>query len=145
MLVKAAVDGVVDFSHVNLLDSRWHRRLKFLLDEMLRQENIEQLKLLQNRSLAYITCPILEPPTVADFIKGEEKLMDSINAALYGGSEEKENRKSKIADMLRKAWEREYGNLQDGDVQRRIQETADMLKQRRLENPRKKNERRHSV
>jgi len=83
---------------------------------------------------------------MANIIEEEEKLVDQLNTAIYGDSDVKENRKTKIATMLRKAWEQEYGNLKDEDVQKRIQETADALKQQRLENPRKKpSERRHSV
>lgn len=91
---------------------------------------------MHRRKLAFIACPMLEPKAISANLEQEAEIADQYLSSLYGGVEKKEDRKSKVADSLRKAWEREFGKIDSPETQKKIQDTAASLRQERLSKPR---------
>ena len=91
---------------------------------MLRQDNAKHTEMAYERQLALIGCSVLDGPQYKKIFEDEANLYDQRISALYGGIEKKEDRKSKVASIMREAWEREFGKLDSPEVQKNIRDTA---------------------
>lgn len=141
LIVRAAVDGVIDFTKVDLRNPLWHKRLGIVIDELLKRDHLEITKLMHNRQLSAMNCTLLDAPQYNKIAEAEAALADQFISALYGGTEKKEDRGKKIASASRDAWERAFGKLDSPEVQKKIHDTALGLKHARQATETRKNPR----
>lgn len=132
MIVRAAVDGVVDFTKADLRNPLWHRRLSIIVGEMLRRDRLKSLERLHTRLLAYLPTRL---GSVQEFNKLAEEETEVINdflGTLAGRTKPTGSRKVEAAKALRDAWNREFGDSSKADVQQNIDQVAEALRQMRL-------------
>jgi hypothetical protein len=128
--VRAAVDGVVDFSQLDLHDPNWHRRLRLIVDEMLRQDRLKSLELLHRRKLAFLQV-CTEPVARGQLIESEAQMVDDYLNVMNGQPASQVNSKIRVAKKLRDSWAIAFGDPKDAKVQASIDATAEMLRQQR--------------
>lgn len=133
LLVRAHVDGVVDFKELDLHNPAWHRRLHLVLVELLRQDELKGLELLHRRKLTYMLCNAGDPDRYNKLVEEETQLTEDYFKALDNLSKDSSDTvKNKLGKRLFAAWASEFGDPTDPDVQRRIEATAAALKRQRI-------------
>lgn len=131
LIVRAALDGVIDFSQADFLDPRWHARLHLLLEELTQQDYREFLKMKAGRELAYISSPFHDENSWAAHTKAEAEYLEDWTDNLFGIKTERGDRRARIAKAHRDAWQQEFGQMNDPETQRKIDETVASLRMQR--------------
>lgn len=130
-MLRAAVDGVIDYSKASLLDPRWHLRLNLILGEMLDRETLSYLRTSHARHLGYLAAAI-DPESWKKHRDAEkETYSDFVQILLGSFATEDRDHKQTLAQAMTSAWEREFGSTSDPDTQLRIDATAAQLRMQR--------------
>lgn len=130
LLVRAAVDGVVDFSKTELRNANWHRRLALLLGELSRKEQLEYTKILYERALRQATI-VTDVETKNRLLeKADEHLNEYIDMQ-FGSANDKATVRKTAAEQLRSAWAAAYGDPNDPKVKQKIDAVVAGLEQQR--------------
>jgi hypothetical protein len=128
-MLRAAVDGVVDYSQANLLDYWWHLRLNLLLNELVDREMLAYLRLSNQRHLAYLGVPGLTEESWKQHREGEHSSYEDYIKILLGVFQEDErSHKERLEQAMTEAWEREFGDTADPQTQVRIEAAAAQLR-----------------
>jgi hypothetical protein len=128
-MVQAAATGVVDFGRADPRDPKWWRYLILVVDR-LEQENLKEYHRLYNeRVVAVLSRTDISRESAEKLLEESDARLDSVTKILFPWA--KLDRKAvhvEEAQKLRETWESWFGKLDDPDTQRRIQETADWLR-----------------
>jgi hypothetical protein len=131
-MVRAAVDGVVDFVSADQQDPRWHTRLGWLLVGMLNRDYKEYCHTMQTRHLLLATAVSGSEEANSHLESEFEHLGNYLDVLLDRNKDKKAKRRS-MARKLSDAWAQEYGDPDDPKVQRNIDAVVAALKDRRNE------------
>lgn len=77
-MVRAAVTGAIDFQHADPLNESWWLRLKWTLEEMLRQIDVDLWRIDLDRANAYLASSPLVPDSWAKQQQNSIDARDSI-------------------------------------------------------------------
>ena len=131
-MLKAAVEGTIDYSKSNFHDSLWFLKLDFVLHEMLDRTTLEYLRVSQLRHLTYLTIPNLEPEHWENHREAEHSTYEDYIRLLLGEFDtEKEDRQTRIKRALTDAWSNEFGSPDDPKTQISIDAAALQLRLQR--------------
>jgi hypothetical protein len=137
LIVRAAVDGVIDPTTVDLRDPHWYIQLNWRLDELERKERIEILRLLHERSAARLNRAVhINLDSFNNLAKQEQKAFRELMAEYIG--DDGADAEQRVYDEARAAWIKAYGDPNDPAVRARIDTVVERLKPQ----PRKKQSRR---
>ena len=125
-MLQAAVRGVVDFSSVRLHDPRWWQRTRILLRQLETDNTAKYLELLHQHNLHTLIVPNLKEEVFSSSVAQAGSAVRSIRS-LYFPWELQPEEQAESVD-LRQQWIDVWGDPADPEVQRRIQETVEMLK-----------------
>lgn len=126
MIRKAAASGIVDFKEARLLDRKWWLRLNWLLEEVETQECRKLLELKFNQHASALN--YLAGNSFDHHWKHLNDLHEKWIALTFPWIK---TRNSSSADESVNLWKKYIGDSSDPEVQARIQETIDSLKNRR--------------
>lgn len=121
-MLRAAVNGQLDFSETDLRDTWWVIKAGLILQEVQDQEILQFLKISHDRSLAYISSSMLQADTINHHLKLESELYDDYIHLLMGVEKDKDGkgRQEQIKDAMKKAWTQEFGDPDDPETQAKI-------------------------
>jgi len=129
LILRAHVDGVIDFRETNLLDPNWHKRLLLVLKELVDREKMEILKLIHQRELAKISIPLLTAEGLESSLELAQEALESYVGILVGqGSQDKETRKTQQIKTLESAWAAQFGDPNDPETREAIDRVVSALK-----------------
>ena len=128
-MVQAAASGVVDFGRADPRDPKWWRYLRLIVDQVEQNNLKEYHRLYNDRVVAMLTRTDLTPEGTDKMLDESVSRIDSIVKILFPWVEiDREAAKQDQAKQLRATWEAWFGKLDDPETQRRIQATADWLR-----------------
>lgn len=131
-MLKAAVEGTIDFSTANFHDRLWYLRLDLVLHEMTDRTTLEYLRVSQIRHLTYMTIPNIETKHWEDHRDAEHSTYEDYIRLLLGEyDDDKEDRQTRINRALTSAWANEFGDPDDPQTQLRIEAAAFQLSMQR--------------
>jgi len=130
-MIRAAVEGVVDFSQANLLDPRWHKRLYVLLSAMVERDRRAAALARHQRSLAYIAVPNIGRESFTRHHEQEKEAFIEYLSSLFFQKNEQGDRKKAMAARMRDAWAAEFGDLDSPETQKKIDDVAAALRHQR--------------
>lgn len=125
-MVRAAVDGVVDFSG-DFRDKMYVKGIVWRMAELERREWLRLQERLHDRHLAYLGSPHLQPTAAQSVADKEAHALDRIIGSVFGTGHTKTERRAQKAAEFKQAWSRVFGDPDDPVVQARIQATARAL------------------
>ena len=128
-MVQAAAAGGVDFGRADPRDPKWWRYLRLILDQLERNNLKEYHGLYNARTVAVLGRSNLERDSAEKLLEDSETRISRIGKILFPWVElDRAAVRKQQAQRLRETWESWFGKLDDPDTQRRIQETADWLR-----------------
>jgi hypothetical protein len=137
-MVQAAAAGVIDFGRADPRDPKWWRYLRLILDQLERQNLKECYRLYNDRILAMLSRSNLTKESTELLLDDSETRITSIIKLLFPWLEvSREEVRKQQAVKLREAWESWFGKLDDPETQRRINETAEWLRNSVRQQPRR--------
>lgn len=129
LILRAYVDGVIDFRDADLLDPYWHKRLLIVLKELVDRERMEILKMVHQRELAKIGIPLLTADGLESSLRLAQETLESYVNILIGSTDQnKKDRKTKQLKSLKEAWSERFGDLDDPETQEAIKRVVDSLR-----------------
>ena len=129
LILRAHVDGVIDFRNTDLLNPNWHKRLLLVLKELVDREKMEILKLIHQRELAKISIPLLTTEGLESSLELAQEALESYVGILVGrGAQDKETRKTQQIKTLEAAWASQFGDPNDPETQEAIDRVVSALK-----------------
>lgn len=128
-MVRAAARGIVDFSEADIDDPVWYRKLRFLLVEM-NKEDRRQLKRFDHAAsmTAAIVNAIQKRSPVDSMSDGLDTVIEMSNS-LWPWLKADKYRET-MAEQLAASWANEFGDMDDPETKKRIEETANAIKTR---------------
>jgi hypothetical protein len=130
LMLRVAARGLVDFSKIRWFDDIWYRQLSL----MMRVVEAEDLFALRGYELQRIQQALdrgtADPAAREKLLDVRDELIDRQFAHFrpweyQAGHVEAQQRTEAV--QLTSAWERQWGNMNDPEVQARIQQVADAL------------------
>ena len=129
LILRAHVDGVIDFRDTDLLDPSWQKRLLLVLKELVDREKMEILKLIHHRELSKISIPLLTTEGLESSLELAQEALESYVDILVGrGTQDKETRKTQQIKTLESAWASQFGDPNDPETQEAIDRVVSALK-----------------
>jgi len=129
LILRAHVDGVIDFREANLLDPYWHKRLLIVLKELVDREKMEILKMIHQRELAKIGIPLLTSEGLESSLNLAQETLESYVGLLVGADEQdKADRKTRQIKSLEEAWSDQFGDPDDPNTRDAISRVVASLK-----------------
>lgn len=124
-MVQAAAEGVIDFSQARIGGIRWMRKINLLLDHVSRKNRREIELLAYQRYLVFLAARFQSKEVMESALESVFSIPAEIESTYYPEGESIE--KKQFGTMLREgksAWEQNYGQLEDPEVQKKIAETV---------------------
>lgn len=133
-MVQAATRGVIDFRDVKLHDPRWWQRMRILLRQVELDSYLRKLESLQQHNLLTLVVPNLKEEVFEIARDETARIGQGIHNVLFPWDKQAADEKptGQIADM-RQAWVDVWGDPDDPEVQKRIQDTVDLLTGKKAE------------
>ena len=128
LIVRAAVDGVIDYSEADTLNPMWHKRVNILLREMIEKDNRDILKIGMQRSLAYLPVSGLTADSWKYHSEKAFDMYDDYYRSVYSLPKTGGDRKQRMAEQLQGAWCEAFGNPKDAEVRDDIDKVVQGLK-----------------
>ncbi len=126
-MIRAAVDGVVDYSEADVTDPNWHKRLNMLLRELAERDKRELLKLNMTHSLSYLPVKNLKEESWKYHSEKAFDMYDDYYRSIYSMPEVAGDRKQRMAKQLHDAWAVEFGDPNDPEVAKDIEKVTQGL------------------
>ena len=133
-MVRAAVDGVVDFSNADLMDPRWHKRLSLVIDEMDRKDELKFYEALHRRYLTFLLMGSDSVAIIEGNAKKEKQAIDRISDIIFMTEGNERDTQKATAIWARKAWAQAWGDPSDPEVRSNIDAIAAGLRAQREAN-----------
>jgi len=138
-MVRAQLRGVIDWSEVKFFDRQWWRRARLLTEEMV-AEDTRQLRVAYHQHAVGLRTAVAIGKFGDD---AWEKASDNANKRLEElftayrpwDKQDQESREKEQAKRMIGGWERRFGDMNDVEVQRRIQAVADAMMQMAEQEP----------
>jgi hypothetical protein len=127
-MVRAAVDGVVDYSQLDLTDPTWHLRHNLLLREMMSRDEREIDKLDMMQSLSYLSVNGVTEETWKYHSEKAFDMFDNYYRSVYVLPKQEGDREQRVTKQLSEAWSTEFGDLKDPDTLKEIDQVVAGLK-----------------
>jgi hypothetical protein len=128
-MVQAAAAGVVDFSRADPDDPKWWRHLRLVLDQLERNHLKEYHRLYNERVISVLSRADLARESGEKLLEESDSRIDNIAKIMFPWADlDRTTIRQEQAKQLRELWESWFGKLDDPDTQRRIQVTADWLR-----------------
>lgn len=132
-MVCAAADSLIDFRRADPLSPRWQRHVDIILDELLVRQELEWKRL----DYQYLLMACQESDLAATARQDLRQQLFELRQQLYQGIQRfrpdvagNEARRS-MAQQLRDAWVRVWGDPNDPAVQAKIDRVAEALRSER--------------
>jgi hypothetical protein len=133
-MLRASVDGLIDFSEFDPLDRFWYIKLNLLLDQVERRYCMKYAEFSIMRHTLLATSGMLDETSAKYHFEQQQDLHRSwLNMLLDRNPESEESRQRRIMSEWQHSWESQFGDLDDPDTQENIDAVADWLKQQRTE------------
>lgn len=131
--MSAAVDGTLNLSGYNPLDSAWHLKIRLCLSAFQRKEKLERLKTFEQRLRQSLLVSAVLLPT-SDQIRVLSDMIDECtnaedNAFDWQPVATTTSPQQNLALALRAAWSREFGDPDDPTTRQKIAAAAEGLQQ----------------
>lgn len=130
-------DGTLDLTGYDPLDLFWHSKIKLLLAAFERKERINKLTTMEARCRHDMLLTAILLPS-SQKLEELAALIDRCTAALEQVTDwqevqftSEEQKAKQLADVLRAAWAREFGDPDSQETKKKIAATAEGLKQLR--------------
>jgi hypothetical protein len=133
-MIRAAVDGVVDFSKSRLMDPNWHRHVAMMLGGYYDNLKINFKKYAEERHLKMMMLfPLALSEERYKYHSEEEFQAHSDYFDLLFGNTVKPQGQivATVNDQLKAAWESEWGSMNDPKTIQRVVDTAAAIASRR--------------
>lgn len=133
-MVRAAVGGFINFSEANPFDRRWYIRRRLLLDAMQTEMEADYLRCSFSKHLAVASSPQAVNGDVFknSMSRATEVLTKLFEISICETLEPTDQRKD-MARALQGAWEQHFGDINDPNVQARIDSVAAALRSQRMD------------
>lgn len=132
-MVRSQVRGVIDWSETRFFDRQWWRRARLLIDEMAAEDNRELRKSQHSQAIALRTAIAAAWDKFDDeaWKKATDATTDCwddlVSAYRPWNKYDREQREKDEAKRLVGSWESHFGDMNDPEVMRSIQEAADAM------------------
>ena len=123
-MIRAAVDGVVDYSKADVTSPVWHRRLNILLRELVEKDKRELLKLSMSHSLSYLAVGNLTEDSWKYHSERAFEAFDDYYRSVYSLPKLEGDRKKRMNEQLQEAWAAEFGDPNDPKTARDIEKVT---------------------
>lgn len=129
-MVQAAARGVVDFTQARPLDRRWYRKLFWLLDQV-EEDNLRAIFLSRQGRDQALLARAQTTETAQACLERLEQNQQLFRDHLFlylqtaGSSTD-----TSTIQRLRQQWQEHFGDPNDPEVQKKIQQTVDVLRSR---------------
>lgn len=124
--MKAAVDGVIDFSKADIHNPKWYARLKLFLGEMARKEALAVKQAQYDRLARFLACVSPSSSQYNKLVEDELELFSELMHEQYG---QPGQTKTDFVKKLMAAWNNEFGDSSSPEVQKKIDAVAAGLRQ----------------
>lgn len=126
-MVRAAVDGIVNFREMDRFDPRWRLRLDILLSEIAERDRREFMRELHAKFLAYISAGWLSGDGRRQMIQLELDLMQQYADVIFDQNTDQKATVRDLATAGRDAWAESFGDPNDPTVQQAIDQVVASL------------------
>jgi hypothetical protein len=128
LIIRAAVDGIIDYSKADVTNPTWHKRLNIILREIIEKDKRELFKLSMAHSLAYLPVSNITEDSWKYHSEKAFEMYDNYYRSTYSMPKVEGDRKKRMTAQLQSAWSEEFGDLNDPKVKEDIEKVTQGLK-----------------